>query len=112
MLWPRPARFDDGRNSTAGTEICFDDGPYRIAGLHDVLQYPVDYVLLKDAEVPVGEQIFFQGLQLEAALAGHVTDSQAAEVGQAGFRTDRCEFGIVYQDLVAWKLVLPGFDAG
>ena len=66
----RPAGFDDGRDSAAGTEISLDDGPYRITGLHDVFQYPVDYVLLKDTEVAVSEQIFLQRLQLEAALAG------------------------------------------
>jgi hypothetical protein len=112
MERPRPAGFDDGRDSTAGTEVSLDDSPYRIAGLHDVFQYPVDYVLLKDAEIAVGEQIFLQGLQLEAATARHVTDRQMAEVGQAGFWTDRCEFRIVYQDLVTWKLVLPDFNAG
>ena len=56
------------------------------------------------------EQIFLQRLQLQARLAGHVTDGQDTEVGEAGLRADGREFGIVDQDLIGLELVGPGVD--
>jgi hypothetical protein len=54
-LGTRPARLDDRRDSTPGTKIPFDDGPFRIAGSYDIFQDPIDDVLLKNSEVAVSE---------------------------------------------------------
>jgi len=86
------------------------DGPHRIGGLHYIFQHLVHDVFLENAKVAVAEQILFQRLEFEAALAGHVTDGEHAEVGQAGFGAHRGEFRIVDENFVARKLVLPGFN--
>jgi len=106
------ARFDGGGDAAAGAEFSTDDGPDGVAGLDDVFEDLVDDVFLEDAEVAVAEEVLLEGLELEAAVAGHVADIEDAEIGQAGFGADRGEFGIVDGDFVAGELVLPGFDDG
>src|SRR5580700_8465227 len=64
--------FDNSGDSAAGAEVADDFGPDRIAGFDDVVENLVDDVLLEDAEVAVGEEIFLEGLEFEAGLAGHV----------------------------------------
>jgi hypothetical protein len=86
--------------------------PHRIAGLHHVFKNLVHDVFLKDAEIPVAEQILFERFQLQTALARHVADGQNAEVGQAGLGADRGQLRIVDLNLVSGKLVLPGLDGG
>ena len=102
--------FDNSGDSAAGAEIAYDFGPYGIAGFHDVVENLVDDVLLEDAEIAEGEEIFLEGFEFEAGLAGHVADGDATEVGQAGLGADRGELGIVDEDLVGLELIAPGFD--
>jgi hypothetical protein len=109
---PGPARFDDCRNAAAGAEVSFDVGPNGIAGLHNVFEDLVDDILLEDAEIAVGEEIFLPRLEFEAALTRHVAELDDAEVGQSGLGTDRGKLGIVDEDFVGRELVLPGFDRG
>ncbi len=51
-------------------------------------------------------------LKLEAALAGHVANGEDAEVGQAGLGANAGQLGVVDLDLIAGKLIAPGFDGG
>ena len=104
--------FDDGRDTSAGAEVAYYVSPDWVAGFDYVVEDLVDDVLLKDAQVAIGEEIFLEGLQFEAALAGHVADGDAAEVGQAGLGADGGELGIVDEDLVGFELIAPGFDGG
>jgi hypothetical protein len=103
---------DYGGDAAAGAEVAYDDGPDGIAGFNDVVEDLVDDVLLEDAEVAVGEEVLLEALELEAALAGHVADGEAAEVGEAGLGADAGELGVVDEDLVSLELVLPGLDGG
>jgi hypothetical protein len=102
--------FDDGGDASAGAEVADDLCPDGIAGFDDVVEDLVDDVLLKDAEVAVCEEILLEGLELEAGLAGHVADGEAAEVGQAGLGADGGELGVVDEDFVGAELVAPGFN--
>src|ERR1700761_4389979 len=86
---------DDGGDAAAGAEVADDDGPDWVAGFDYVVEDLVDDVLLKDAQVAIGEEVLLEGLQFEAALAGHVADGDAAEVGQAGLGADGGELGVV-----------------
>jgi hypothetical protein len=104
--------FDDGGDAAARTEVADYFGPDRVAGFDDVIEDLVDDVLLKDAEVAVGEEIFLEGFQLEAGLARHVSDGDAAKVGEAGLGADAGELGVVDEDFVCLELVAPGFDGG
>src|ERR1700678_478742 len=106
----RVERFDDGGDAAAGAAVADDFYPDRIAGFDDVVENLVDDVLLEDAEVAIGEEILFEGLEFEAGLAGHVADGEAAEVGQAGLGADGGELGVVDEDLVGAELIAPGFD--
>src|SRR4051794_27358036 len=110
LIGPWPFGFYIGGDAAAGAEFSADYGPDGLAGFHDVFEDLVDDVLLKDAEVAVAEEVFLKGFELETASARHVTDCEVAEVGKACFGADGGEFGVVDDDLVAGKLVLPGFD--
>ena len=110
--WTRPAALDDRRNAAAGPELPLDDGLYRVAGLHHILQHLIDDVLLKDSEIAIGEQIFLHRLQFEAAVARHVTHRVRAKVGETGLWTDRGEFRVVNQNLATRELILPRFNGG
>jgi hypothetical protein len=104
--------FDDGGDAAAGTEVADYLCPDWITGFDYVVEDLIDDVFLKDAEVAVGEEVLLEGLELEALLARHIANGEAAEVGQAGLGADRGELGIVDEDLVGFELVLPGFDSG
>jgi hypothetical protein len=101
---------DDSGDAAAGAEVSYDHGPDWVTGFDDVVEDLVDDVFLEDAEVAVGEEVFLEGLEFQAALAGHIADSEAAEVGEAGLGADAGELGIVDEDLVGLELVLPGLD--
>jgi hypothetical protein len=87
-----------------------DDGPNGIAGFNNIFEDLVDDVLLEDAEIAIAEEVFLERFELEAARAWHVADGEMAEVGQAGFWTNRGQFRVVDDDLIAGKLVLPCLD--
>ncbi len=104
--------FNDGGDASAGTEVSYDFGPDRVSGFDDIVEDLVDDVLLEDAEVAVGEEIFLEALELHAVFVGHVADGETAEVGEAGLGADTGELRIVDEDLVGRELVRPGFDRG
>ena len=80
LLRAGEAGFDGGVDTAAGAEFSADYGPDGIAGFDDVFEDLVDDVFLEDAEVTVAEEVFLEGLEFEAALAGHVADVEDAEV--------------------------------
>src|ERR1700685_722378 len=102
--------FDDGGDASAGAEVADYLGPDGVGGFDDVVEDLVDDVFLEDAEVAVDKEVFLEGLQLHALLAGHVADGEAAEVGKPGLGADAGELGVVDEDLVGLELVRPGFD--
>jgi len=104
--------FDGGGDASAGAEVGFDEGPDGVGCADDVVEDLVGDVFLEDAEVAVAEEVFLEGFEFEAALAGHVADGDEAEVGEAGFGADGGELGVVDEDLVGGELVLPGVDGG
>src|SRR5437868_8613973 len=111
-LGTRIARFDHRPDAAPGTEITFNDCPNGFRGAHYIFQYLVYDVLLKDAEVAIGEEVFLQGLQFEALPIGHVADGERAEIWQASLGTDGGEFRDIDHDLVSGKLIWPGLDRG
>src|ERR1700727_2711659 len=92
-----------------GTRLGFGAG---VGGCDDVVEDLVDDVLLEDAEVAIGEEVLLEGLQIHALFAGHVTDGEAAEVGEAGLGADGGELGGVDEDLAGLELIGPGLDGG
>src|SRR5215469_16723526 len=58
--------LDDGRDSATRTEVADDLGPDGIGGFDNVVENLVDDVLLKDAQVAIGEEIFLEGLEFHA----------------------------------------------
>src|SRR6266851_4434989 len=107
-----PAGEDGGGEAAAGSEFAADDAPLGAHGGDDVAEDFVDGVFVKDAEAAVGEQIHFQGFQLDAILLRHVLDGDGAEVGETGLGADGGVFGKARGDDVAGKLIGPGFECG
>ena len=110
LLGAGPAGFYCCRYTAAGAELAAHYSPDRIARFHYVFKDLVDDVFLEDSEVAVAEEIFLERFELEAACAGHVADRERAEVGQAGLGANGGQLGIVDDDFITGKLVLPGLD--
>src|SRR5712692_8255124 len=79
-----PAREDGRGQAAAGGEFAAHDAPFGLNGGDDVAEDFVDGVFVEDAQAAVGEEIHFQGLQLDAIFLRHVLDGDGAEVGEAG----------------------------
>jgi len=85
---------------------------YGRAWSDDVAQNSVDGVFIEDAQAAVGEEIHFQGFQLDAVFLRHVLDGDGAEVGETGLGADGGVLGKARSNNVAGKLIGPGFERG
>src|SRR6266850_7553525 len=107
-----PASEDGGGEAAAGSEFAADDAPFGADGGDDVAEDFVDGVFVEDAKAAIGEEIHFEGFELDAIFFGHVLNGDGAEVGEAGLGADRGVFGEARGDDVARELVGPGFERG
>src|SRR5216683_2467130 len=107
-----PAREDGRGQAAARSEFAAHDAPFGLNGGDDVAEDFVDGVFVEDAQAAVGEEIHFQGLQLDAVLLRHVLDGDGAEVGETGLGADGGVFGKARGNNVAGKLIGPGFERG
>ena len=107
-----PASEDGGGEAAAGGEFAADDAPLGADGGDDVVENLVDGVFVEDAEVAIGEEIHFQGFELDAIFFGHVLNGDGAEVGEAGLGADGGVFWKPRGDDVAGELIGPGFQRG
>jgi len=83
-----------------------------LACLDDIPKYPIHRILVKNAEIPVSQQVSLQRFQFEAKFIRTVANRDRAEIRQAGLRTDRREFWRGDRDFVTGKLIRPAFDTG
>ena len=101
------------RDSTARGELRGDDCFARRARFDEVIQNPVGHSFVKCALVPIGRQVKFQGLALDAEAVGHVIDIDAAKIGLPCYRTDGSEIiGFKMNPIIAawrriWKSLQP-----
>src|SRR6266850_8396116 len=107
-----PAGEDGGGEAAAGGEFAADDAPFGADSGDDVTEDFVDGVFVEDAEAAIGEEIHFEGFELDAIFFGHVLNGDGAEVGEAGLGADRGVFGEARGDDVAGELIEPGFESG
>src|SRR3990170_3839747 len=106
----RVAGFDGGAHAAAGGELAAHLRPRRAAGGHHVAQDAVHGVLVKDAQVAVGQDVHLERLQFQAAAARLVAEGERAEVGLPRARADGGVLRDGDGDGVAGKLVFPGLD--
>src|SRR5579883_777279 len=113
---PLPRPVPGGRDHRAEAAAQREIADYRcgdgIGGFHDVAQHAVDDVLLKDAQVAVGEQVHLVGFELEAVAVRHVAQHELAEIGQTGLGAHGSELVGNDFDFVIGILVGPGLDLG
>ena len=83
-----PAGEDGRGEAAAGGEFTSDEAPFGAHSGDEVAEDFVDGVFVEDAEITIGEEIHFQGLELDAGFSRHVLDSDSAEVGEAGLGAD------------------------
>src|SRR5579872_1781169 len=105
-----PTGGDPGEHSAARRELAADSGRNRPARLHHILENSIDDVLLKDAEVAIGERVHLQRFQLQAKLVRHVAQRQLAVIGKSRLGTNRGELRHHDFDFITGILVLPGLD--
>src|SRR2546426_7521531 len=84
-----PAGEDGSGQSTARSEFAADEAPLRANGFDDIVENFVHGVFVEDPQAAVGEEIHFQGLQLEAILGGQVLDAAGPGDGPARCRSER-----------------------
>src|SRR5882762_9923517 len=107
-----PTGEDGGGEAAARSEFTAHEAPFGLHGGDDVAQHSVDGVFVEDAQAAVGEEIHFQGFQLDAIFLRHVLDGDGAEVGETGFRADGGVLGKARGNNVAGKLIGPGLERG
>src|SRR5579863_3486181 len=98
------------RNSSARPEITFHFRPRGPRPAHHIFEYLIDDIFLKDSEIAIRLQIFFQRLQFKASLRRHVADGEHSEIGQSGFRADRSKLWVIDDNFISRKLVWPSFN--
>src|ERR1700722_5684394 len=106
----KPVGGNFGMQSAARGEFAGHRGARRLSRCHHVTQKPVYYILIKDSQISIGEQIHLGRLQLEAPAPRHIAKRQRAEIGLSGFGAYRSELRNRDLDFVIGKLVGPGFD--
>jgi len=79
------------RNSAARGELRGHDRFARGAGFHEIVQDAICDCFVERALVPIGCQIKFQGLALDAETVRHVIDVDAGKIRLTGDRTNRSE---------------------
>lgn len=67
-------------------------------------------VLVKNANVPVGVDVYLEGFQLETGFVRHIVQGDGSEIRQAGLWADRCIFRDFDGDFVALVLVRECFN--
>ncbi len=67
-------------------------------------------VLVKNANVPVGVDVYLEGFQLETGVVRHIVQGDGSEIRQAGLWADRCIFRDFDGDFVAFVLVRECFN--
>src|SRR5260370_17752102 len=93
-----------------GGEFGANDAPLGANGGDDVAENFIDGVFVEDAQAAIGEEIHFQGFQLDAVLFRHVLDGDGAEIRKTGLGADGGVFGKTSGDDVAGKLIGPGLQ--
>ena len=89
---------DDRRGDTAaGGEGAGDGHALGCAGFDQVVEDLVGGGFVKNALVPVGQQVILQRLQFDAAFGRRVFNDDLAEVRQAGLGAHRRELGAAFQ---------------
>src|SRR5207248_11049781 len=99
-----------GGEAAARGKVAAENAPFGANGGDDVAENFVDGIFVEDAEAAVGEEIHFQGFQLDAIFFRHVLDGDGAEVGETGLGADGGVFGKARGDNVAGKLIRPSLE--
>src|SRR6266446_6520063 len=107
-----PTGEDGGGEAAAWGEFAADDAPFGADGGDDVVEDFVDGIFVEDAEAAIGEEIHFEGFELDAIFFRHVLNGDGAEVREAGLGADGGVFGEARGDDVARELIGPGFKRG
>jgi len=102
------------RDSTARGELRGDDCFARRARFDEVVKNPIRDRFVERALVPIGRQVKFQGLALDAQEVRHVINIDSGEIGLAGHRTNRSEIIGFKMDPVipAWRRIRECLKTG
>src|SRR3954453_15990753 len=91
---------DDGLDAAPHRKISDDLHAARMDRADEVVEDLVGDVLVENAAVAEFDQVILQRLELDARRIGHVSNPDLPEIGQACFRTERCELRTIDGDLV------------
>ena len=81
-----------GGNTPSDGEFACNLTADRIASGDQIIQDPVDDMLIEDPLVAEGEQVELQRLELQDPLIGHVSDPNGGEIGLARLGAKRGKF--------------------
>ena len=97
-------------HASSDIEVARDRGPNRSRRFDKISEDPVDGVFVKDPQIPIGEDIIFEGFQFYAPLIRHVVNGDDPEIGETCLGTDGGELGDGDRDLVALELIFEAVD--
>ena len=94
-------------DTAARGELCSHDYLARRARFDEIVKNTICDCFVEHALVPIGRQIKFQGLALDAETVGHVIDIDSRKIRLAGHRTNRSEIIGFKMDPVipAWRWI-------
>src|SRR5439155_25281700 len=101
------------RDSTARGELRSDDCFTWCTSFDEIVKDPICDRFVEGALVPIGRQIKFQGLALNAKTVGHVIDIDSRKIRLAGHRTNRREIIGFKMDPVipAWRRIWKSLES-
>src|SRR5436853_7760827 len=96
--------------SPAGSKFSSDSGPYRAASFYNILEDPIDGVLVEDAEVAIGMDVHLQRFEFEAFLVRHVPYCNSSKIRKCSLGADGRVLRNFDGDLIALILIGERFN--
>ena len=88
-----------GVNAAANVEITDDSHCFGAAGLHKIVQNPVDNRFVERSFIAIGPKVKLERLKLHAEFPGYITNTDGGKIRLSCARTNAGKFRALHRDL-------------